>query len=59
MKKDAKNKSATPSIIIVGSIITSIVTVNPVPFIVGISSVWLFGDKFGQRYDKKTGRRVK
>lgn len=59
MKKATKNKSATPGLIIVGSIITSIVTVNPVPFIAGISFVGLFGDKFGQRYDKKTGRRVK
>lgn len=59
MKKTAKNKSAAPGLIIVGSIITSIVTVNPVPFIAGISFVGLFGDKFGQIYDKRTRRRVK
>lgn len=59
MKKDTTNKSAAPGLIIVGSIITSIVTVNPVPFIAGISFVGLFGNKFGQKYDKKTGRRVK
>ncbi len=59
MAKDTKNKSAAPGLIIVGSLITSVVTVNPVPFIAGISFVGLFGNRFGQKYDKKTGRRVK
>lgn len=44
--KKHERKSATPSPIIVGSIVFSIGMANPVPFIVAVLFVWIFSNRF-------------
>lgn len=43
--KQKKSPSATPAVIIIGSIVFSIGMANPVPFIVALLFVWIFGNK--------------
>lgn len=52
MSKVEKNKSSTPIVIIIGSLVLTFVLANPVFFFVGIFIVWLFSDKFGKKYRK-------
>lgn len=45
MAKSKKRQSATPGLIIIGSIVLSIAMVNPVPFVFALIFVFIFDDK--------------